>query len=101
MLLLADATLALGDLSGAVVAYEAVVEEAHDLGRTPVLWRALAGLGEAQRALGQAEESAANARRAREIVERLAATVSDERLRATLLQSAKVQRVLALAGAAD
>jgi hypothetical protein len=63
-----------------------------------VLWRALAGLAGAQRALGQEEESAANARRAREIVGRLAATVPDERLRAMLLQSAKVQRVLTLAG---
>ena len=99
MLLLADATFALGDQAAAVQVYEAVVEEAQGLGRTPVLWRALAGLAEAQRALGQAEESASSARRAREIIDRLAATVPDERLRATFLQSTKVQRVAALAGA--
>ncbi len=99
MLLLADATFALGDQAAAVPVYEAVVEEAQGVGRTPVLWRALAGLGEAQRALGQAEESAARARRAREIIDRLAATVPDERLRATFLQSTKVQRVAALVGA--
>ncbi len=99
MRLLADATFALGDRAAAVPVYEAVVEEAQGVGRTPVLWRALAGLGEAQRALGQAEESAASARRAREIIDRLAATVPDERLRATFLQSAKVQRVAVLVGA--
>lgn len=98
MLLLADATFALHDQAAAVPVYEAVVEDAQGLGRTPVLWRALAGLGEAQRALGLAEESAASARRARESIDRLAATVPDERLRATFLQSTKVQRVAALAG---
>ncbi len=56
-------------------------------------------LAEAQRALGQAQGSAASAARAREIIDRLAATVPDKRLRATFLQSAKVQRVAALAGA--
>jgi hypothetical protein len=35
--------------------------------------------------------------RAREIIDRLAATVPDERLRATFLQSTKVQRVAAFA----
>ena len=99
MLLLADATFALGDQTAALPTYEAVIEDAQDLGRTPVLWRALAGLGEAQRTLGRAEESAASAWRAREIIDRLAATVPDERLQATFLQSTKVQRVAALAGA--
>jgi class 3 adenylate cyclase/tetratricopeptide (TPR) repeat protein len=99
MLLLADTMFAIGDQAAAVPVYEAVAGEAQALGLTPVLWRALAGLGEAQRALGRVEESAASARRAREIIDRLAATVLDERLRATFLQSTKVQRVAALAGA--
>jgi len=48
--------------------------------------------------LGRTQESAASAGRAREIINRLAATVPDERLRAVFLLSAKVQRVLVLAG---
>jgi len=99
MLLLADAMFALGDRAAAVPLYGTVIEEAQVLGRTPVLWRALAGLGEAQRALGQVGESAASARRARGIIDRLTATVPDERLRTTFLQSTKVQRITALAGA--
>jgi hypothetical protein len=52
----------------------------------------------AQRVLGRPEESAASASRAREIIDRLAATIADERLRAVFLQPAKAQRVLLLAG---
>ena len=99
MLLWADATLALGDAEGAAPAYAAAAEEAERQGRPPALWRALAGLVEAQRGLGQAQESTASARRAREIIDRLSATVPDERLRATFLQSPKIQRMVALAGA--
>ena len=51
----------------------------------------------AQRVLGRPQESEASAGRARGIIDRLAATVPDERLRAVFLQSAKVQRVLVLA----
>ncbi len=48
--------------------------------------------------LGRSGEAASTAGRAREIINRLAATVPDERLRAVFLQSPKVQRVAALAG---
>ncbi len=98
LLLRADATLALGDAEGAAPAYAAAAEEAERQGRPPALWRALAGLAEMQRMLGQVQESVASAGRAREIIERLAASVPDERLRAAFLQSTKVQRVVTLAG---
>ena len=65
----------------------------------PWRWRALAGLAEAQHAVGDRDEGTASARAGQDIIERLAATVPDERLRATFLQSARVQRVLTLAGA--
>ncbi len=98
LLLLADASAALPDLTAAVSSYEAAAQEAERLGRTPVLWRALAGLAEILRALGQPDEATTKAQRAREIVDHLAATVPDERLRATFLQSTKVQRVMLMAG---
>lgn len=98
LLLSADATAAMGDAETAAQAYREATEEAERMGRTPALWRALAGLAETQRMLGHAQESAASAGRARAILDRLAATVPDERLRAVFLQSAKVQRVLVLAG---
>jgi class 3 adenylate cyclase/tetratricopeptide (TPR) repeat protein len=99
LLLWADATTALGDPEAAVPKYVEAAEDAERLGRLPARWRALAGLAEAQRALGRSDDATASARRAREIIERLAATVPDERLRAIFLQSSKVQRVVALAGA--
>ena len=99
LLLIADSAVSLGDWKEAAQTYAQAAEEADRLGRLPALWRALAGLAEAQRALRQPDAAAASARRAREIIDRLAATVPDERLRATFLQSARVQRVTALAGA--
>ena len=98
LLLAADATAALGDAEAAAQSYSVAAEEAERMGRTPAMWRALAGLAEAQSVLGRSQESTASARRASESIDRLAATVPDERLRAIFLQSPKVQRVLVLAG---
>jgi hypothetical protein len=98
LLLAADAMFALGGAEAAAQAYGVAAGEAERMGRPPALWRALAGLAEAQRVLGRPQESAASARRARETIDRLATTVPDERLRAVFLQSARVQRVLILAG---
>jgi class 3 adenylate cyclase/tetratricopeptide (TPR) repeat protein len=99
LLLWADAASALGDHPAATARYLEAVEQVEQREQLPALWRALAGLAEVQRALGRSDDTAASARRAREIIERLAATVPDERLRAIFLQSSKVQRVVALAGA--
>jgi len=99
MLLLADARFALEDLAAAVAVYETVAEEAERVARTPILWRTLAGLAEAQQALGHGQKATASARRAREIVDRLAATVPHPPLREAFLQSEKVQRLDGLAGA--
>ncbi|HLN12995.1 MAG TPA: tetratricopeptide repeat protein [bacterium] len=99
MLLAADASAALGDPSAARVTYELTAADAERLGLAPALWRALAGLAEVQRVLGQAQASVGSATRAREIIDRLTATVADPELRATFQHSAKVQRVTALAGA--
>ena len=99
MLLKAEATAALGDPTAALPVLRTAAEEAERLGRMPAVWRALAGLADAQQVLGQAQESAASARRAREIIDRLAATVPDERLRAVFLQSARVEHVVAMASA--
>jgi len=98
LLLGADAAAALGETRAAASGYERAVEEAERAGLLPALWRALAGLAETERSLGDPVGAAASAARAREVIERLAATVPDERLRAVFLQSAKVQRVAALAG---
>jgi predicted ATPase/DNA-binding SARP family transcriptional activator len=98
LLLAADAAIALGHGEAAAQSYSTAAAEAERTARTPALWRALAGLAEAQRILGRERESAASAARAQEIVERLAATVPDEQLRTVFLQSAKVRRVLTLAG---
>lgn len=99
LLLEADAALAMGEHGAAATLYDAALRDAEHRGRLPVQWQSLAGLAEAHRALGRHDEAPASARRAREIIERLAATVPDERLRATFLQSQRVQRVVALAGA--
>ncbi len=99
LLLEAEARMAGADPIGAATLFAAASDEAARIGRPPAQWRALAGLAEAQRALGQTEASVASARRAREIIDRLAASVPDERLRATFMQSSRVQRVAALVGA--
>jgi tetratricopeptide (TPR) repeat protein len=98
-MLWAAAAAALGDLEGAVSTYVGAAEEAERLRRLPLLWRTLAGLAEVQHALGKSDHAAASARQAREIIDRLGATVPDERLRATFLQSSRVQRVMSLTGA--
>lgn len=97
LLLQADCAAGLGDAEGAATLYDRAVEEAGRLGRLPGLWRALAGLAEAQLAMNLSEPAAASARRAREIIDRLAATIPDEGLRETFLQSARVRRIAALA----
>ena len=66
-------------------------------GRQPILWRSLAGWAEVASHLGDTEGARAAALRAREAVERIAAGIADERLRATFLQSARVQRLSVLA----
>ncbi len=96
LLLGADAAAALGETRAAASGYKRAVEEAERAGLLPALWRALAGLAETERSLGDPVGAAASAARAREVIERLAATVPDERLRAVFLQSPKVQRVFAL-----
>jgi tetratricopeptide (TPR) repeat protein len=98
LLLEADAATSMGEGEVATSIYMRTIEEATRVGRMPSLWRALAGLAEVQRMRGQPDAAASTARQAREIIDRLAASVSDERLRATFLQSAKVQQVMSLAG---
>ena len=75
--------------------YTAAVEAAEQRGELPVQWRAQA---EVLHKLGRLEEARTAAKLAREIVDRLATTVSDERLRATFLQSSAVQRLAAIVG---
>lgn len=99
LLLLADASVSAGDDSEALTSYAAAIKAAQDRGELPALWRALAGQADLFHKLGRAEAAREAAARSREIVDRLAAAVPDERLRATLLQSAPVQRLLTLVGA--
>ncbi len=99
LLLQGDAAMAQGEHEPALRLYRAAAEEAEVLARLPALWRALTGVAEAHRARGVEGEAQAAAARARDVIDRLAATVPDERLRAVFLQSPKVQRVVALAGA--
>ncbi|MGH2404907.1 MAG: tetratricopeptide repeat protein, partial [bacterium] len=98
LLLTAEATLTLGDPKAALETFETAAHEADRSGRQPARWRALAGLAEAQRSLGLVDAAAENARRAKEVIERLAQTLTDEPLRAAFLQSVRVQRIAALAG---
>lgn len=97
-LLEGDALMAAGDHAPALRRYQDAVVESERLGRLPILWRALAGVAESQRALGRTADAAAAAARARELVERLAASMPDERLRAVFLQSGMVQRLVTLSG---
>src|SRR3989304_4723273 len=90
LLLRADADFTLGDHAAASSAFQEAAAKAETTGRLPILWRALPRLAEAQRALGNSTAAEAAAARARGIIERLAASVPDERLRAVFLQSPKV-----------
>jgi len=97
LLLQAKGAASAGDAPAAIRLYEQAAVEAERTGRLPVLWRAQAGRAQVLHGLGRHEEAAAAARPGKEIVERLAATIADERVRAAFLQSAPVQRVFALA----
>lgn len=99
LMLLGDCAAATGEWNEAAEHYRHAAEEASQTMSPPWRWRALAGLAEAQYAVGDRDEGTASARAGQDIIERLAATVPDERLRATFLQSARVRRVLTLTGA--
>ena len=95
-LLLADAAWQAGDEEAGDL-YRAAEREAVRNGRQPTLWRSLAGWAEVASHVGDTEGARAAALRAKDVVERIAAGVADERLRATFLQSARVQRLNVLA----
>ena len=82
----------------AVELYAEVAGEAQRVGRLPLQWRALAARADIENTLGHPAEARESARNAKEIIDRIAAGVADEPLRATFLQSRRVQHVAALAG---
>jgi len=92
------ALLALGDPAAALNLFEDAAAEAATIDSPPLYWRALAGAALAQQALDRRDDAQQTARRAREVIEGLAAGLPDERLRATFLQSARVLRITAVAG---
>ncbi len=94
LLILGEAAAASGDHDAAARAFLESAGDADRRGGLPTLWRALAGLAQSQRLLYQHAEAEATARRAREIIEQVGASVADERLRAIYFQSSRVQRVL-------
>jgi len=96
LMLLAASSEAIGDVQTARAAYVDAAAEAERTGALPTQWRALAGLADLEHATGGVVAAAATARRAREIVDRLAAAIPDERLQATFLQSHAVQRISTL-----
>jgi tetratricopeptide (TPR) repeat protein len=98
LLLRAECLAGLGRREAATRAFQDAVEDAERIGAAPVLWRALAGLAEQQRAADDLQASVESARQGHAVVERLAASVPDEGLRATFLQSQRVQRLVTLAG---
>src|SRR3989304_9993942 len=59
LLLRADADFTLGDHAAASSAFQEAAAKAETTGRLPILWRALARLAEAQRALGNSTAAAA------------------------------------------
>jgi len=97
LLLDADALVVMNRQDEALAQYAAAAQESERVGRLPALWRALAGLAQAQNVRG-VPQAAETARRACEIVDRLAASLTDERLRAVFMQSERVQRAMTLAG---
>ncbi len=99
LLLAGDCAAATGEWHDAAQRYRHAAERASQTMSPPSQWRALAGLAETQHAVGHREAASAAAQSARNAIERIAATVPDERARATFLQSARVQRVVTLSGA--
>ncbi|HEV8338636.1 MAG TPA: tetratricopeptide repeat protein [bacterium] len=98
LLIAGEAAAALGEHTDALGQFQEAAREAETTGRLPALWRALAGMTEVHKTQGRPGEASASAQKGREIIERIAASVPDERLRAVFLHSRRVQRVLALAG---
>jgi class 3 adenylate cyclase/tetratricopeptide (TPR) repeat protein len=99
MVRLLEAGVAWSDGSEQAVAlYTDVVREAEAAGRLPLQWRTLAARADAEKALGRATAARESARAAKEIIDRIAGGVADEPIRATFLQSARVQRIITLAG---
>jgi len=94
LLILGEAAAASGDHEAAARAFRESAGDAERRGGLPALWRALAALADTQRLLNRPDDAEETARRARQIIEQVGASVADERMRAIFFQSPRVQRVL-------
>jgi tetratricopeptide (TPR) repeat protein len=94
-----QALLAQGELAAADAELRSAIETARGLGNPPQLWNTLVAVGDLRLADGHPEEARHAYSEAVHVISGVAAQLADERLRQTLLSSAKVQAVVELATA--
>jgi tetratricopeptide (TPR) repeat protein len=86
--LMAESLVESGDLAGATERFNAALAELKDYPAPLVAWKVHAGIARLKSQAGDATSAAEHATRAREIVDSIAANVSDENLRQNFLTAA-------------
>jgi class 3 adenylate cyclase/tetratricopeptide (TPR) repeat protein len=92
-----QALLTQGKPAAAASEVATALRVAREVGNPPQLWKTLAALGELRRAQGRAGEAREAYGEALGVIERVAAGLTDEALRATFLASPRVQAIRQLA----
>jgi tetratricopeptide (TPR) repeat protein len=92
-----QAWMALGDLAQAEEDIGAALELAIEIGNPGQLWKTHEAMGDLRRAQGRADEAGAASRDALAILDGIAASLTNEGLRSTLLGSKAVRRLRELA----
>jgi ATP/maltotriose-dependent transcriptional regulator MalT len=86
--LMAESLVESGDLAGATERFNAALAELKDYPAPLVAWKVHAGIARLKSQAGDATSAAEHATRAREIVDSIAANVSDDNLRQNFLTAA-------------
>jgi tetratricopeptide (TPR) repeat protein len=82
-----------GRLNEAEQELSTALEIAIELGNPPQLWKSHAAVGDLRRAQGRTDDARVAYGRALSVIEGVAAGLTDERKRETLLRSSRVQRI--------
>jgi tetratricopeptide (TPR) repeat protein len=92
--LLAEVAIARGDLTAGETQLNAALDQLREFPAPLVAWRIYATLGRLRLQMGESASAREAFAQAAKIIEQIAANVSDEKLRATFLNSALVREVL-------
>jgi tetratricopeptide (TPR) repeat protein len=97
----AQALMVLGRLREAKQELCTALEGALELGNPPQLWKTHAAIGDLRRAQGRSEDARQAYREAFTVIDKVAASLTNQKLRKTFLASGHVQNIIRAASEAD